>query len=100
MAGSGGDRSAVIRALQLDSAQVQIAGVVAGRRLCLQEATLIVCGPGGGLDLHPQPAATPDLREATPGTAKGGSFKHMKTVGGSGGGKGAAQVGVGEFKSG
>ncbi len=45
--------------------QVCIAGVNAGRRLHMREATLVVCSPQGGLALEPQQAASPGSLEAT-----------------------------------
>ena len=53
-AGSSGDRCAVIRALKLDSDAIQIADVKAGRRLRLEQSTLITCSLSGALELRPQ----------------------------------------------
>ena len=61
-AGSKGDRSSVIQALELNSDAVQIADVKAGRRLRLQQAMLINCTPSGGLELSAQKDTSPRKR--------------------------------------
>ncbi len=57
----------MIRALQLDSERVSIAGVSAVGRLTSLEATLVVCGEQG-LALRPQHAASPGSLEAMLGS--------------------------------
>ena len=53
-AGSKGDRTAVIRASQLDTHDISIGDIDAAAHLTLEQASLIICNSLGVLELRPQ----------------------------------------------